>query len=115
MTLMAWTKPEGSYPEYFNATREGDDFVITVRAAPTRRDGVYVCSHARDAGPGRCVAGGPTCNNYCNLAPEKGPMQRAPLPFAHVTEGATVRIRIPFAEFSKMFGAADVLAVEPTA
>lgn len=41
--------------------------------------GIYVCGHARDKGqPGRCTPGDDRCNNYCNLAPQKGPVQAAP-------------------------------------
>lgn len=101
-TLMAWTAPTGSYPAYFNATREGDEIVVTVRAAPRVYEGIHVCAHARDAGPGRCVAGGPTCNNYCNMAPQKGPMQDSPLPCSHTDEGEIVSIRIPAADFESL-------------
>lgn len=94
-TLFAWTAPGANYPAYVNATLDGDEVVVTVRAAPTVREGVYVCAHARDAGPGRCVAGGPTCNNYCNMAPEKGPMQDSPLRCTHTDEGKTVAVRLP--------------------
>jgi hypothetical protein len=47
MTLAAYTAPAGSFPPYFNATRDGDDVVVTVRAAPTAFDG----------GPGADVMG----------------------------------------------------------
>lgn len=93
--LFAWTAPGANYPAYFNASRYGDEIVLTMREAPTVREGVYVCAHARDAGPGRCVAGGPTCNNYCNMAPDKGPMQDRPLPCTHTDEGKIVTIRLP--------------------
>lgn len=93
----AWTAPEGSYPPYFNATQDGEEVLITVRAAPTQFDGVYVCANPGDGGPGRCVAGGPTCNNYCNMAPEKGPMADAPLPCTHIKEGVSASVRMPLA------------------
>lgn len=98
--LFAYTAPGSGYPGYVSVNREANgDVTVTVRADPTERDGVYICAHAADAGPGRCVAGGPTCNNYCNMAPEKGPMQDAPLPCLHVIEGATVSYTIPAAEW----------------
>ena len=93
--MTAWTAPSGTYPPYFNATQDGEEVVITVRAAPTQLDGVYFCANPGDAGPGRCVAGGPTCNNYCNMAPEKGPMADAPLPCTHIKEGAHASCRVP--------------------
>lgn len=39
----------------------------------------YICGYASDKGaPGRCTPGDDRCNNYCNLAPTKGPMQPHP-------------------------------------
>lgn len=94
--LFAYTAPGSSYPGFVSINREQNgDVTVTVRAAPTVRQGVYVCAHAKDAGPGRCVAGGPTCNNYCNMAPEKGPMQDSPLPCEHIDAGATVSFTVP--------------------
>ena len=104
-TIAAWTAPDGSYPPYFNATRDGDEVVVTVRDAPTAKEGVYVCANPRDAGPGRCVAGGATCNNYCNMAPEKGPMQDKPLPCTHVVEGKSASVRLPPAVWQQLAAA----------
>lgn len=100
MTLAAYTEPGGFYPPYFNATRDGDEVVVTVRAPGVERKGVYVCMHA--PGPGNCTPGGPTCNNYCNMAPQKGPMQDHPLPCTHHDCGVTASMRIPVAEFRRM-------------
>ena len=101
MSSFAYTPATGyrHYPPYFNVTRDGDEAVITVRASEAIREGVYVCAHKRDAGPGRCVAGGPTCNNYCNMAPEKGPMADHPLPCTHADTGASVSMRMPWEAF----------------
>ena len=100
--LLAHTRAVGSYPSYLNITQDEADVVVTVREAPIVREGVYVCAHKRDAGPGRCVAGGPTCNNYCNAAPEKGPMQDRPLPCTHTEAGRTVTVRVPASIFAGM-------------
>ena len=76
-----------SYPGYVSINRnDTGDVVVSVRAAPYVVDGVYICSH--QPGPGKCVKGGLACNNYCNMAPEKGPMQDSPLPCKQVYEGA---------------------------
>lgn len=94
--IFAYTAPEGSYPGYVSINRlDNGDIEVTVRAAPTIRDGVHICANLRDEGPGRCVVSGPTCNNYCNMAPEKGPMQPHPMPFKHVIEGAQASLVIP--------------------
>lgn len=97
----AYTGPTGpGYPAYANITIEDDEVTITVRGEPKVRDGCYVCSHA--PGPGNCTAGGPTCNNYCNMAPEKGPMQDRPLPCQQVFEGPYAQMKMPKAEFDAM-------------
>ena len=98
----AYTAISGSYPEYINVSRDGDDVVVTIREAPTVHDGVYVCAHK--PGPGACTAGGPTCNNYCNMAPEKGPMVDHPLPCTHTICGKDAKIRLPIAEWRAIVG-----------
>ena len=92
--ILAYTAPGSSYPGYvsINALENGD-LSVTVREAPTVREVVYVCSHR--PGPGQCVAGGPTCNNYCNMAKEKGPMQDHPLPCTHTIEGKSASFVVP--------------------
>lgn len=96
--LLAYTAPGGSYPGYVYIGREvNGDVTVTVRQAPTSRAGVHVCSHR--PGPGNCTAGGPTCNNYCNMAPEKGSMQDHPLPCTHVIEGAKATFTVPATEW----------------
>jgi hypothetical protein len=100
----AWTAPHGSYPPYVNITFEDDEAIVTVREAPVEYEGVYVCGFKGrdDHSPGRCVPDGPACNNYCNMAPEKGPMQDHPLPCRHVKSGQTVVVRMPLVEFQAM-------------
>lgn len=103
MNLFAYTAPGGSMPGYVSINRLASrDVEVTVRAAPIIRQGVYVCAHTRDAGPGRCTAGGPTCNNYCNMAPEKGAMQDHPLPCTHVDAGTQASFIVPSAEWAKL-------------
>lgn len=101
--LFAYTPATSiGYPPYVSINRlENGDVEVTVRAAPTEYDGVYVCgfNDKDDHDPGRCVPGGPTCNNYCNMAPQKGPMQAHPKRCHHVKEGATVSYVVPAAEW----------------
>lgn len=97
----AWTAMTGvGYPPYVNITYEGEDVIITVRGEPTVREGAHVCMYK--PGPGNCVPGGPTCNNYCNMAPEKGPMQDHPLPCTHVEEGKFVQVRMPRVDWDEI-------------
>lgn len=92
----------GSYPPYFNATQTTDGFVVvSVRSEPKVRDGSHVCSF--QPGPGRCTAGGPTCNNYCNMHPDKTlKMQDHPMPCQQISEGSYATIRIPSADWVAM-------------
>lgn len=101
----AMTKPGAEYPGYVNASRDDDgSIVLTVRGDPEfREDGAYVCGYARDKGkPGRCTPGDENCNNYCNSAPEKGPMQDHPKPCRQVFEGETVELRLTAEEYAEM-------------
>ena len=96
----AYTKLGGSYPGYINASRDGDQIVLTVRGDPTTVSGVYICGHDRDKGQlGRCTPGDQHCNNYCNMAPEKGPMQDRPNPSEHAIEAKTVMLSLSPDEF----------------
>lgn len=89
-------------PGYVSVNRlESGDVEVTVRSASTTYD-AHVCAHAPDAGPGRCTPGGPTCNNYCNMAPQKGPMQDRPLPCTHTEEGGTASFVVPAAEWRRL-------------
>jgi hypothetical protein len=100
--IFAFTDVSGmSYPGYVSINRlENGDVEISVRSAPKQRNGCYVCSH--QPGPGNCTAGGPTCNNYCNMAPEKGPMQDHPLPCVHTDEGSQASFIVPADEWLKL-------------
>lgn len=94
--IFAFTALGAQYPGYVSINRlENGDVEVTVRSAPRVQDGGYICANPRDAGPGRCVPGGPTCNNYCNMAPQKGPMQDHPLPCTHTIEGKTASFVVP--------------------
>lgn len=102
--LAAYTKLGSNYPGYVNVSREQDGAIaVTVRADPKVHDGCYVCGHAKDKGAhGRCTPGDEHCNNYCNMAPQKGPMQDAPLPCTQVIEGATATVRLSAAEWQSL-------------
>lgn len=107
--IFAHTTPRGNYPGYVSINRlENGDVAISVREEPTTVEGGHVCAHAKDAGPGRCTPGGPTCNNYCNMAPQKGPMQDHPLPCTHTREGARARFVVPAADWQRLKAVADL-------
>jgi hypothetical protein len=90
-----------SYPGYVSVNRvENGDVEVTVRSAPTVRNGAYVCCHEEK--PGNCQPGSPNCNNYCNMAPEKGPMQDHPLPCTQVEPGAIASFVVPAAEWERL-------------
>jgi hypothetical protein len=96
-TLCAFTPPAPAYPPYFNVERDGDEVIVTVRSAPSIRAGVRICS--RTPGPGLCVAGETGCNNYCNMAPQLGPMQDRPERCTHTDCGPTASMRMPLEQF----------------
>lgn len=101
--LFAYTAPGSLLPGYVSINRTpSGDVSVTVRAEPKIYDGVHICAYARDKGkPGRCTAGDDRCNNYCNMAPEKGPMQRSPAPCKHVDPGAQATFVVPAAEWDR--------------
>lgn len=103
-TIAAYTKAGAEYPGYVNATREDDGTVsLTVRADPQKREGCFICGHASDKGKlGRCTPGDDNCNNYCNMAPQKGPMQDAPLPCTQIFEGDTSVIALSADEWDAL-------------
>lgn len=84
------------YPGYVNFSRDDDGSVIVIaRGDPKIVDGIYICGHASDRGkPGRCTPGDDRCNNYCNMAPEKGKMQNSALPCQQTYCGETVSVRL---------------------
>lgn len=99
--LAAYTKPGSQYPGYINYTLETDGSItIHLRGDPTVTKGVYICGYAVNRNePGRCTPGDGNCNNYCNLAPEKGLMQPSPKPCDHVIEGPAAMLRLSADEF----------------
>lgn len=102
--ISAHTNPGSEYPGYINFTRE-DDGSVTVhfRGEPSKREGCYVCGYAADKGkPGRCTPGDDRCSNYCNEAPQKGPMQKAPRDCTQVFEGATATLKLAAADFEAL-------------
>lgn len=103
-TINAYTKPGTDYPGFVNLTEQDDgSFTLHVRGDPRVVDGVHVCGYASQKGePGRCTPGDDHCNNYCNMAPEKGPMAPAPLDAKQVLCGATVAVALTRDEVSKL-------------
>ena len=102
--ILAYTKLDAIYPGFVNVTQQSDGvIVLMVRADPKRRQGCYVCGFAKDKGsPGRCTPGDDCCNNYCNMAPQKGPMQSHPLPCEQVLCGAVSTINLSADEWSAL-------------
>jgi hypothetical protein len=91
------------YPGYVNVSREDGDVIITVRGDPIVRDAAYICGNPSDGGkPGRCLPGDENCNNYCNMAPEKGPMVDHPKPCVQTFEGKTVSVRLSVDEWTTL-------------
>lgn len=107
--ISAHTNPGSQYPGYINFTREDDGSVsIHFRGDPAAVEGVYVCGYARDKGqPGRCTPGDDRCNNYCNQAPQKGPMQRRPADCPLVKEGAAGTLKLSAADFAALIAEAS--------
>lgn len=102
--LAAFTTLAPIYPGYVNVSRdENGGVVISVRGDPDVRAGAYICGHASDAGrPGRCTPGDENCNNYCNLAPQKGPMVDEPKPCTQTFEGKLATVRLSADEWSAL-------------
>lgn len=102
--ISAYTKLDPTYPGYINLTREDDGRVsIYVRGDPLKRSGSFICGNASDKGqPGRCTPGDDRCNNYCNAAPEKGPMRAAPAACEHIVCGETVKLSLSAPEFDAL-------------
>lgn len=103
-TLAAHTLTDPSFPAFVNFTRNEDGSVtITLRAHATQREAFFICGHAQDRGKsGRCTPGDDRCNNYCNMAPEKGPMKDSPKPTNQVTCGQTVSATFPAEAFTSI-------------
>lgn len=103
----AYTKPNANYPGYINASRDGDRVILTMRGDPTSCDAAYICGLApQDKGQlGRCTPGDEHCNNYCNLAPEKGSMQDQPKPCVQIFEAPTVTLSLSTDEWAAVVAA----------
>lgn len=98
--LAAWTAPGSEFPPYLNVTRYGDEVVVIVRTEPKQINTEFICGFAADKGhPGRCTPGDDRCNNYCNMAPQKGAMADAPLKCDYKQCGETVSMRMPLEAF----------------
>lgn len=103
--ITAYTKLDAIYPGYLNFSRDDDGSVIvTARGDPTvRPDGALVCGHAADRGkPGRCTPGDENCNNYCNMAPQNGPMAASPKSCTQTFCGETVAVRLSSQEWDDL-------------
>lgn len=87
--IAAHTTFSPAYPSYVNISEGAEGSVsITVRGDPVERDGSYICGFAADKGRhGRCTPGDEHCNNYCNMAPQAGPMADAPKPCRQTISG----------------------------
>ncbi len=101
--IAAHTTLAPSYPGYVNVSRDGGEVVVTVRGDPKVVNGAYICGHLPDKGqPGRCTAGDDRCNNYCNMAPQKGPMVDHPAACVQTFEGKTVTVRLSGEEWAAL-------------
>lgn len=102
--ITAHTNAGATYPGFINFTREDDGSVsVYLRGDPSIKDGVYICGYAHQKGqPGRCTPGDEHCNNYCNMAPQKGPMQDAPNRCQQVHEGATTKLTLSASDFDAL-------------
>lgn len=93
MIIAAHTNFDPTYPGYINVSKRDDGAVVViVRGDPKEVQGAFVCSTW--SGPGRCKPGDANCNNYCNMAPEKGLMQPAPKSCTNTHEGATAQLTL---------------------
>jgi hypothetical protein len=97
--MKAHTNFDPSFPGYINVEKLDDGTVrVVVRGDPKTREGIHVCGFAADKGKhGRCTPGDDRCNNYCNMAPEKGPMAPSALPATITDCGETVMLTLPWA------------------
>lgn len=106
--LAALTNPGAGYPGYINVTQNDEGLiVITVRGDPEiRKDSSYICGHPeKDKGaPGRCTPGDERCNNYCNLAPGKGPMANSPMTTDQCYQGELAQLTITREQLESLLG-----------
>lgn len=111
--VAAYTKLDQTYPGYINFTAQEDGSVrVIVRADPAViKDASHICGYAVDRGkPGRCTPGDQSCNNYCNMAPEKGPMQPAPLRCTQTYPGVTATLSLSRGELASVLREAISIA-----
>lgn len=103
-TPVAYTKPDVVYPGFVNFTPADDGGVaIHLRSDAEKRQGSYICGYAKDKGQhGRCTPGDERCNNYCNMAPEKGAMQSHPAPCEQILCGSTASLSLSADEWAKL-------------
>lgn len=104
MAQTAFTEISGQFPGYINFNKAEDgSMTVTVRSAPSTRNGGFVCGFApRDTGqPGRCTPGDANCNNYCNHDHSK-PMADHPLPVEHIYCGQSASLTISAADWSDL-------------
>lgn len=100
------------YPPYLNVTDCGDGTVrVTLRASPEPKTGSRLCGFGpRDPNymvDRSCWAGGPGCNNYCNMHPDRRtkerpdglPMADLPEPCAWIKCGETIAAVLPKADW----------------
>ena len=94
--ISAHTNPGCNFPGYINFSREADGSItVHFRGDPQEVNGCFVCANLADKGKsGRCFPGDDNCNNYCNMAPAKGPMQRSPKDCVQVIEGANASLKM---------------------
>ncbi len=99
--ISAFTNPGCDFPSYINFSQDGPDtVVITMRGDATPVNGFHICGHIKDKGkPGRCTPGDRNCNNYCNLAPEKGNMQDSPSQCSYYRCGETQQMTMSVDNF----------------
>lgn len=102
--ITSYTTLEPIYPGFVNVSRADDrSVVLYVRGNPEKRDAAYICGFAADKGmPGRCSPGDDACNNYCNMAPQKGPMADRPAPCSQTSEGKAATLRLTADEWEKL-------------
>lgn len=106
MTIAAFTPPaHAPYPPFINISEAEDGKVrVSLRANPTVREGVHVCGFPKDRGQlARCTPGDENCNNYCNMAPQNGPMADAPIPITFPVCGDTVAATFERADLVAVF------------
>lgn len=103
--ITAFTTPAPLYPGFINISREDDgSVVLLMRGDPNvREDSSYICGYAADKDkPGRCTPGDANCNNYCNQAPQLGPMVDQPKACTQTYCGEVVSVRLTAAEWQEL-------------